>query len=252
MDSTNQRKQVFANLQDLLASLPEKERFEFRKYLEKHEIIGNQTLEPIVLFQYNAALFVDAALERLNTNLAAADNRIANQKTILDGFWQDFESAIESKVNFTVATLNAEIEKTVQSTNEQVGKLNTTVVNLVDNISAYIDTAMSKMLDQVADEKTKNINEITAFVELIKEQLKSEIQMMIVEIVKQEIPAELKKSVKQPIATHLQNYLEIVKKRTANLDNAVQSNELWGIKRLVRDFVVTGGAIFVLKLLHFI
>ena len=66
------------------------------------------------------------------------------------------------------------------------------------------------------------------------------------------IKDELKKSVKEPIGHHLNKYLEHVKKKTANLDNAVESNDLFSIKRLVRDFVVFGGAILVFKLLHFI
>lgn len=252
MNNEKQTKAIFANLHDLLASLPEKERFEFRNYLNKHEIIGNETLEPIVLMQYNAALFIDAAMERLKESLSSAEASFESQKTLLESFRSEFENSIQTSVNLATEQVNEAISNTVETSNEQVGNLNNTVVNLVDNISAYIDTSMAKMLDQMTEERLKGINEINAFFEVLKKQLESEIQMMIVEIVKQQIPTELKKSVKEPIANHLQKYLGVVKERTAKLDSAVQSNDLWGIKRLIRDFIVTGGAIFVLKLLHFI
>lgn len=252
MNNENQIKNIFANLQDLLASLPEKERYEFRRYLEKNEIIGNQTLEPIILMQYNTALFIDSAIEKLKTSYSSSELSMKNQEIILNDFRKEFERSIQTSVNLAHEKLNGSILKTVEVSNEQVSKLNNSVINLVDNISSYIDVSMAKMLDQMAEERLKGINEINAFFEVLKKQLESEIQIMIIEIAKKLIPTELKKSVKEPIANHLQKYLGIVKERTEKLDTSIESNQLWNIKRLLRDFVVTGAAIFVLKFFHLI
>ncbi|WP_241170392.1 hypothetical protein [Serratia marcescens] len=252
MDNQRLTKQVFANLHDVLASLPERERFEFLKYLEKHEIIGNQTLEPIILIQYNAALYADAVAGQMKDSAEEIAQRVQGVIAAFEGFRQELENAIESKVNQAIDKLNTAVGATVQSTNEQVAKLNTTTVNLVDNVSSYIDSAVSKMLQQVADEKYNSVMDIKNAVEAIKKELEVELQKMLVEVGVNIIKDELKKSVKEPIGHHLNKYLEHVKKKTANLDNAVESNDLFSIKRLVRDFVVFGGAILVFKLLHFI
>lgn len=252
MENTSTTKKVFANLQDLLASLPERERFEFRKYLEKHEIIGNQTLEPIILFQYNAALFADAAAGQMKESADAINDRLSAVVEKFEKFRLDLENAIQSQVNVAIERLNSAVGQTVETTNIQVGKLNTTVVNLVDNISGYIDTSVDKMLAQMLEERIKGYNEINQFFEAMKTELESEIKKMIISIVQEQMPAELKKSVKQPIATHLQNYLGLVQKRTSEMDRAVQGLNPWGVVGLIRDIVVFGGTIILLKALHFI
>lgn len=252
MENTIQRKQVFANLQDLLASLPERERLEFRKYLDKHEIIGNQTLEPIILFQYNTALFVDSAIDRLNSSIADAEARMAVQKAMLESFLADFLSAIETKKNQVIAELSSNLETTVRTSNEQISKLNTGVANFADNLWSFTDATVDKMLDQIANEQTKKMNEFSAFMDLAKIQIPAEIQALIIEAEKarqEQLNNELRVSVKQPIADHLKKYLEIVKKRTSVLD---ELGKPWSPKNLIREFIVTGGAILILKLLHFI
>lgn len=90
----------------------------------------------------------------------------------LRGSVQELENAIESKVNQAIDKLNTAVGATVQSTNEQVAKINTTTVNLVDNVSSYIDSAVSKMLQQVADEEYNSVMDIKNAVEAIRKSLR--------------------------------------------------------------------------------
>lgn len=252
MESKSQTKQVFANLQDLLASLPERERFEFRKYLEKHEIIGNQTLEPIILFQYNAALYADSVAGQLKSSADVISERIATAIEKYELFRSELENAIQSQVNIAIDKLNGAVGQTVEKTNDLIIRLNVNMINQVENVSSYIDAAMAKMLDQMLEERVKGYNEINQFFEAMKAELETEIKKMIISIVQEQMPTELKKAVKQPIATHLKEYLALVKERTSSFDRATQGLNPWSVVGLIRDFVVFGGTIMLFKVMHFI
>lgn len=86
MDNQKSQSRCSRNLQDVLASLPERERFEFRKYLEKHEILGNQTLEPIILIQYNAALYADAVAGQMKDSAEEIAQRVQGVIAAFEGF----------------------------------------------------------------------------------------------------------------------------------------------------------------------
>lgn len=259
----NMNKFVFSNIDDMLHSLPERERNRFIAYLEKKDIRGNKTLEENLLFQYNTSLYSAMTYAKLQSLQADIEKKVSMRGAELDKFMTDFQEAINTHVNRSIGEINAGVSDVLANTSLQVARMNDTLIHLMDNISAYIDTSVSKMLDQVADERTKNVNELTAFSDALKEQLKSEIQGMILEISKEIIPDELKKSVKDPIAIHLKQYSKkaetIINDKTGNIEHAftdlqskASSYDTWNPMRIVRDFVVVGGALtFVMVLSKF-
>jgi polyribonucleotide nucleotidyltransferase len=263
MNTQNINKMVFSNVHDLLANLPEREKTNAISFLNKRDILGNKTLEDDVLFQYNAVLCIAMTYEKMQGIYQDFDTKLNGNSNALNSFLADFNNSVETQVNHATQTINNEIGKTVEATNTQVGRLNTTVINLVDNVSSYIDKSMYDLLEQVKDERTKNINEISAFVDLAKEQLKAELQGLIVSLVKDHLNAALKDAVKEPMGTHLKHYSgtanKIMTEKFTDMDKRVQKMESkingghdpWGLVRIVRDVVVFGGVLLVAKLFHF-
>lgn len=251
MNNEKLTKAVFRNTQELLSSLNEKDRAELITYFKRNEITENTTLEPIFLFQYNAALFVETALEKLNERYEEQDATIDKQKQVLNEFLATFNSSIETATNIAISRFKEDISTTAEITNNLVSKSNDSAISLADNISAYIDTSVEKMLTTIATEKESTRRELAEYVDLIKNQLDKEIQGMIVKMVQKDLPEELRKSVKTPIAEHLTHYTNAVSKnlnhKISQMEVKTATNELWDIKRVVRDFAVFGGAtLFVL------
>lgn len=247
---------IFANLQDLLASLSKKDRDEFLVYLKKNEIPGNEILEPLILAQFNAGLFVDAAMSKVSELLKETNLSVEAQKSYLEAARLDFESAVQTQTNLAIKAIKDEIGKTVELANGQVGKVNTTMINLADNISRYIDTSIAKMLAQIADAKIETMNEMTTFNELAKAQWETELKALMIELLKREFPNQLKASVKAPIADHLNKYLGIMDKKVVGMESKINSHDPWNLVGVIRDFVVFGGAsalvLFIAKTFHFI
>lgn len=247
---------IFANLQDLLASLSKKDRDDFLVYLKKNEIMGNETLEPLVLALYNTGLFVDVSISKVLTVLQEINLSIQSQKAIFDAARLDFENSVQTQTNLATKAIKDEIGKTVEIANGQVGKVNTTMINLADNISGYIDSSVAKMLAQIADSKIETMNEMTTYYELAKTQWENELKALMIELLKKEFPGQLKASVKAPIADHLNKYLSLMDKKVVGMESKINSHDPWNLVGVVRDFVVFGGAsalvLFLAKTFHFI
>ncbi|HAU4290894.1 TPA: hypothetical protein ACQVKS_000900 [Serratia marcescens] len=264
MEIDKMNKMLFSNVQELLASLNDRERANAISMLEKKDILGNKTLENDFLFQYNAALYQARCYEQqkelYEKNLALFDR----QKKVFNELIDLMRDQMTSMVNVAVGSLKAELDGTVLTVSEQVSRVNITITNLVDNIFSYIDRSMHKMLVQIADEKDGSVNELKALTALIESQLKSEVQKMIVELVENYLPDELKKSVKEPISHHLKHYsgtanklmaekFTDMEKRVKNMETKVNAgHDPWSVVRVIRDIVVFGGVLFAFKLLHFI
>ena len=255
MNNENERR-IFANLQDLLASLSKKDRDEFLVYLKKNEIPGNEILEPLILAQFNAGLFVDAAMSKVSELLKETNLSVEAQKSYLEAARLDFESAVQTQTNLAIKAIQDEIGKTVEIANGQVGKVNTTMINLADNISRYIDTSIAKMLAQIADAKIETMNEMTTYYELAKTQWENELKALMIEMLRKEFPTQLKNSVKAPIADHLNKYLGIMDKKVGGMESKINSHDPWSIVGVIRDYVIFGAAsatvLFLAKMFHFI
>lgn len=264
MKIESMNKILFSNVQDLLVSLPDKERKQFYDWMKERDVIGNKILETDVLFQYNAALhgtMMSAQFEKIIEDFSSL---VGEQRKLQAEFIANLHNEITTSINQGSQTLILEVEKTIESTNDQVSRLNVVLVNLVDNISTYIDKSISKMLEQVSDEKIRNENELITYGELLKEQLKTEVQGMIIEIVRNDFPDQLKNSVKGPISSHLKKYSEaaniIMTDKFSDMETRVKSMEskvntghdVWSVMRVLRDVAVFGGVLIVAKLMHFI
>lgn len=264
MEIEKMNKMLFSTTEDLLASLPEKERANAISFFSKKDILGNKVLSDDVLYQYNASLYIAKAIEQQEAIYQKQVALFDRQKKLFNELLDLLKEELTTAINHAVATLKSELENTVLTTNEQVGRLNITITNLVDNIFSYIDSSMSKMLVQIADEKTSSVNELGMFVDLGKEQLKGEIQKMIVELVQKELPEQLKLAVKKPIGNHLQHYTDTayklmadkitnMEKKVENMEKKVNAgHDPWSIMNLLSNVVVFSGVLLVFKLLHFI
>lgn len=249
MENISKTKLVFSNLQDLLASMPERDRHDFIKYLNKHEIIGNQTLEPIILFQYNSALFIDAALEQVQNKLETANFTMVQQQEVMRELMQDFKNNLEQITNISVEKIQKNIGHQNESADERTRQIHVALINAVENFSAFMDTTLDKVVTMHANKELEKMAALNAFSETLEKrhasamkEFESKIDLLSMKMGSKLIPDALKESVKAPVANHLNKYMQMAKRES----------DTWNPVKLLRDFVLFGGTILLFKFLHFI
>lgn len=253
MENKSPTNLVFANLQELLAGMPERDRHDFLKFLNKYEIIGNQSLEPIFLFQYNAGLFAKVMLGQAAETVAATDLSLSQQKAMLEMFRAEIQNEIRTAINLAIKDLRGTTEDSTEKMREVLqectNKFLLTLINTTENVSSFWDTTRGKVKDFIDEKELEKINIINTYTEAAEKRLEgkmkefeAKLDLLVLELGKKAIPDALKESVKTPVAAYLKKYLEMAK----------QEKSPWGAVGLIRDFVLYGGTLILFKFLHFI
>lgn len=249
MENKSQTKLVFSNLQDMLANMPERERYEFLKHLEKHEIIGNSTLEPLFLFQYNAALFIDTTLAQVQKKMDSASLSLEQQQEVMRALMQEFKDNLEHITNLSVEKIQKNIGDQNKSADERARQIHISLINAVESFSAFMDTTFEKLETLHANKEFEKMNALNAFSEALEKkhasaisEIENKIDLLSIQMGSKLIPDALKESVKAPVANYLNRYLKMTKKES----------DTWSPPKLLRDFVLYGGTILLFKFLHLI
>lgn len=80
MEIDKMNKMLFSNVQDMLASLNDRERANAISMLEKKDILGNKTLENDFLFKYNAALYQARCFEQQRNSMKRTQHSLIDKR----------------------------------------------------------------------------------------------------------------------------------------------------------------------------